>query len=218
MKNDFLDLDEMTAFDGEIFDAVQTPAQPRQPQQQQATGFYAQPQPVQQPQPQPQQFYAQPNPIAQLHQQQAARAMDSLLQGFATEAGKTQAGVWQVAQAGAAGLPGFLKKVAQVGGLVALAMWGDVLIEPIVHEPIAKHFISSVAPGDGQAYVFDPSKPFSEQHWTIQAKTKQAVNVILFTVAILALVFWEPKTPAGVAFKYKFLLALAFLAAPIALF
>lgn len=190
-------------------DAIDVQPQPQQ-QQQQPQQVYVQPQ--------PQPVQPQANPMAQLQQQQAARAMDSLVTSFATEVGKTQAGAWNVAQAGAAGLAGFLKKMLQVGGLAALAMWGDVVIEPIVHQPIARHFISSVAPGDGQAYVYNPALSFDEQHWSIQAKTKLFVNVILFTIATLALVFWEPKTPSGVAFKYKFLLALAFLSAPIGLF
>lgn len=176
---------------------------------------------VQPAQQQPQQWQVappQPNPVAQANQAHARAAMDGFFANLGAEAGKTQAGVWQVAQAGAAGLPGFLKKAAQVGGLVALAMWGDMLIHPVLHRPIAENFITSTAPGDGNVYVFDPNRPFDEQHWSIQAKTKQAVNVLLFTVAILATVFWEPKTSAGVAFKYKFLLCLAFLSAPIALF
>jgi len=210
-KNDFLDLDEpMTdTFDASVFD-VQPQQQAQQPQQPQ--------QPPQQWQVQPQPQQRQPNPIAQANQAHARAAMDGFFANLGAEAGRTQAGAWQVAQAGAAGLPGFLKKAVQVGGLIALATWGDVLIEPVVHRPIAENFITSVTPGDGNAYVFNPSAPFDEQHWSIQAKTKQAVNVLLFSIAILLLVFWEPTTPAGVSFKYKFLLCLAFLAAPIALF
>jgi hypothetical protein len=208
MKNDFLDLENMTAFDGDVFDA--TPVQQAQPvQQQQQQQFYAQPQPVQQ---------AQPNPIAQLNQQQAKATLDTFVQNFQAEAGKGQARAWRGTQKAAATLPGLLMKLAKVGALGVFVAHGDLLIEPLVHRPIAQHIITSAKVGDGTAAIFNADQSFAEQHWALQLKTNIAVNTLMAAVWVMLFVFWEPATDDEADLKRKTLIWLAILAAPVVLF
>lgn len=109
-------------------------------------------------------------------------------------------------------------KLAKVGALGLFVAHGDLLIEPLVHRPIAQHVITSANVGDGTAAVFNTDKTFTEQHWALQLKTNLAVNTLMAAVWICLFVFWEPANDDEADLKRKTLLWLAILAAPVVLF
>jgi hypothetical protein len=190
-KNDFLNLADVQP--------VQTQAQPLQIPQQQAV--------------QP----AQPTVIEQYNDRQAQQVAEAMRAAIAAETGKAQAQVWRAARKGATNLPGTLLKLGKVAGLCLWVAHGDVLIEPIVHRPIAQHVITSAAVSDG-AVVFNPDKKFSELHWALQGKVNTAVNTLMAGIFIILLILWEPSTGDEAKFKFNVLMFLAIFGAPVILF
>lgn len=188
-KNDFLDLTDVT---------IQSPPTVVQPLQMQ--------QPI------------QPNPVEQYHQHQASEVMLAMQQAIASEAGKAQAQTWRSVRKGATNLPALLIKLSKVLGLCFWVAHGDLALEPLIHRPITQHIITSAQVGDGTAALFNPDKPFSEQHWALQQKTNFAVNSLMAGVFILLLILWEPANGDEAKFKFNLLMLLSILAAPVVLF
>ncbi|MGD1901581.1 MAG: hypothetical protein ACFB9N_05020 [Geitlerinemataceae cyanobacterium] len=147
--------------------------------------------------------------VKNLYKQQGRQFLDRMTDEFAGGVGRAQNTVWEAAGESLVGLPGLLLRCAEIGGIVFFLTWFPPnVFERFVHDPIGRHVVQSVEPGDGFRYNYDGSLPFRQQHWSLQARVNDLVVPVAFALGIFVIVFVEPKTGSSAALKWRLLVVL----------